>query len=68
MLTARFVGLEHLFRPACLQQKVKHVGGLDSSQQQAHWSVVLALVGALQVLMELIIFHQATAVQRDHTL
>lgn len=68
LLTSRLVRLKRLLRPTSLQQKVEHVRGLDSAQQEAHGRVLFAFVRALQVLVELVVLHQAAAVQRGHAL
>lgn len=66
-LTSRFVRLENLLWSPGLQQQVEHVRRLDTSEENSHRSVFLTFVRSLQVLMKLIILHQATAVQRDNT-
>ena len=67
-LTSRFVGLKDLVWQTRLQQQVKHVRGLDPAEEQTHGHVLLSLVRTLQVLVELVVLHQSTAVQRRHTL
>lgn len=65
MLTSGFVRLERLLWPASLKKQVKHVGGLDASEEEPHRSVFLAFVRSLQILVKFIVLYQATALQRN---
>ncbi len=66
--TSRFVGLEHLVRPADLQEQVKHVWRLDPAEQQTHGHVFLPFVWTFKIFVKLIIFDQSTAVQLHHSI